>query len=895
MSTGPTPVVDGSSNLIVATISGNGTSGPSVSTPWPPTGVNTGDIAIALAADFNVSSTVGTPSTSGTNWTQLDTKYTADTLFAHVVAASEAAPVLHASTYEAVIIFFIRFINATAPSLSSLLNAAINWDATGPLSNYAFNGLSTPSQNNCLPILVACCPGAATGLTAPSQYNATTNANVVLGSGSKPITLAVFTAAQQGTAASIASGSITASGSSGVYPRTGVFAINPGTPSGGTVAISGMPVTTIHPGDTNVIINGTFPGTSDTVTLIDRSNTLSCSVTTDGASQLKFTVPAFASNGLNGVCFGSCTLKVANGGNNASIAVTLAPSTGSFSATPIYQTLQTLRQLQFTQNQQGSSTPSRLYSNPDITNGSQILIGPTAAAIGSAGGLGSNAVSVDIDGTFYVDQSTQEVSWYSNPNTGSGDAWTTSANVWDVGPPFPQLTGTTISTQNWTQSSAISPTIAAANCFSELDTANGNALTYSISGSGGALPTGVSISGSTGVISGTPSGTGTVNNIIPRATDSWSHYTEVAGFSETTAASASNNAGFSGSIAGLAQQTVGVAIPQIAAGSNFTNIKATGGYSLSSVAGLLDPTSWLSVDNSGNVNGTPTSTGLSQGQIGNFGFTITGTASNATTATSDIITIPVLYPQPTTTVPTFSSPDTTADLTSLATAANLVAAFPISWSGSQPFTQSILGGQVVAQGTTIAFILENQSVSDVKSEQIIVIEQAPLSQAPPTEFRAIDTCAVAATDGPGSVYRFFRVTSSAKIEDLRLMNDALPQGSLYNCGVLLTTAAGGTPPVTGADSIFFQSIPMDNGRSTWEFAYFPSMAGRSPSISNVGKRIWELLGYQTDPGLALDVAVTAAASGDTAGSIALRMEYVSYGPPPLGGPGAPAAGGYGTF
>jgi len=137
--------------------------------------------------------------------------------------------------------------------------------------------------------------------------------------------------------------------------------------------------------------------------------------------------------------------------------------------------------------------------------------------------------------------------------------------------------------------------------------------------------------------------------------------------------------------------------------------------------------------------------------------------------------------------------------------------------------------------------------------------------------RALQYCPFSSGDPAGATYHFFRLHSSARILRMDVMNDANPNGSLYICGVV---KAGTTKlPVVGADSVLVSSFTLDTARVQWTPLYYPSIAGHAPSIANLDKYLWQLLGFSRDPGETYEVTVTAVAPGGASGILALSCEY----------------------
>jgi len=156
-----------------------------------------------------------------------------------------------------------------------------------------------------------------------------------------------------------------------------------------------------------------------------------------------------------------------------------------------------------------------------------------------------------------------------------------------------------------------------------------------------------------------------------------------------------------------------------------------------------------------------------------------------------------------------------------------------------------------------------------------------LSGAEPRE--VADVCGIGASDQPGSLYRFFKVPSNARIVTLEAISDANPNptGSNYCIGVRQPYARGGALPTTArrdpiplAAQILCSNITLDTERPRWTSVYEPSVVGLNPSKTNYVLRVWELLGLTADPNQIYEVVVTAKNPGTLGGNLALRMSYV---------------------
>lgn len=204
--------------------------------------------------------------------------------------------------------------------------------------------------------------------------------------------------------------------------------------------------------------------------------------------------------------------------------------------------------------------------------------------------------------------------------------------------------------------------------------------------------------------------------------------------------------------------------------------------------------------------------------------------------------------------------------------------------------QTPAAGTVVNPGTLLTFTTSSgksaggstpgvPAVSTLKSPQLRMEEGLNALQSYGV-FKPFGVVALGANDIAGTIYRFFRLPSSAIITQLELMNDPNPTGSLYKLGLLAINNGGIITP--GSDSILFPSLSLDSARNGWSSIFIPATAQGPTSIGNVGKRVWELLGLTKDPAtfptqnsqdVFYDVALTTVRPGTSGGYVAIRMEY----------------------
>ena len=208
--------------------------------------------------------------------------------------------------------------------------------------------------------------------------------------------------------------------------------------------------------------------------------------------------------------------------------------------------------------------------------------------------------------------------------------------------------------------------------------------------------------------------------------------------------------------------------------------------------------------------------------------------------------------------------------------------------------QTPAAGTKAAPGTVITLsassgnappVVAVTGVVDVLSSQLTQGQQ-PLDPLSPsylsgaTSWESADVCTLGANDQPGSLYRFFKVPSNARIVLLEALNDANPSGSSYAIGIRQPLAKGGTLPVTPrrvtiqASSVLCANFSLDSERTRWESVYVPTVVGSVPNKSHYLRRVWELLGLTQDPNQIYEVVVTALNPGTIGGNLALRMAYV---------------------
>ena len=246
-----------------------------------------------------------------------------------------------------------------------------------------------------------------------------------------------------------------------------------------------------------------------------------------------------------------------------------------------------------------------------------------------------------------------------NPDTNGSSGGVFAAFMGsDSAPPAPSITSSSL--PNGTENSAYSATLAA----------TGGATPYTWSIISGSLPAGLTLASTTGVISGTPTGTGT-SSFTAQVTDANSQ-TATKALSITV--NASQPTITSSSLPNGTQNTAYSA-----------TLAATGGttpYTWSIISGSL-PAGLTLASTTGVISGTPTGMGKSN-------FTVQVTDANSQTATN-ALSITVNASQPT--ITSSSLPNGTQNTAYSATLA--------ATGGTTPYTWSIISGSLPA-GLTLA-------------------------------------------------------------------------------------------------------------------------------------------------------------------------------------------------
>lgn len=128
---------------------------------------------------------------------------------------------------------------------------------------------------------------------------------------------------------------------------------------------------------------------------------------------------------------------------------------------------------------------------------------------------------------------------------------------------------------------------------------------------------------------------------------------------------------------------------------------------------------------------------------------------------------------------------------------------------------------------------------------------------------------LAGTESAESILKFFRVPSNARIDLLAYANDALTTGTM-DIGVFAATD-GTTSSSDAVDADEFASAVSIASANAFTDCTYEAIA---TDISKVESRLWERLGLTADPNVMYDICGTLKTIGTTAGTVAMKCEYV---------------------
>jgi hypothetical protein len=504
----------------------------------------------------------------------------------------------------------------------------------------------TITQPNCLVVGIGAKNNGASGMPVPAGFTAE------IGEGSaNSFHCMVWDYVIQTTATNIASGTwTTTSGDSNVSSCGLVVALVAGTVTTTPPSITAVDTDNIVTAtQANVTITGTNFGVSGLVKAVDSlGNSTTLSQDSYGSTS------AVVDWSLGNNRYGPTTVRVENGSLVGTKAVTVNPPAGK-----AYYDLTTPRILTFSV----LGAPSRIYDIPDFGNNVQVEL--------------TGVATLDEDGRLEAPASTTQIQyrWHN------GTVWS-GLSTWDLADPFPKHIGPAQVSLTLTKSVPM----AAVDFSTKFSNAVGAVYTISPT-----IPTGLSLNPSTGILSGTPTGTETTAaGLVVRATDAAGHYAEAPAF-DITVQAAPNPAFFAGTIPKLVGRVGQTFLFDLSPFFTFTNL-----YALSEIhLGLaLDPLT-------GVISGIP----IQAGVIAEVFAAGTGPAPG--TATSNAFAFEILSDS--VTIPEVIGDDVSTATSTLNAVGLSVGTVIEDYDDFQPkgliFDQSPSAEAVVAIGSTVDLYL----------------------------------------------------------------------------------------------------------------------------------------------------------------------------------------------
>ncbi len=135
-------------------------------------------------------------------------------------------------------------------------------------------------------------------------------------------------------------------------------------------------------------------------------------------------------------------------------------------------------------------------------------------------------------------------------------------------------------------------------------------------------------------------------------------------------------------------------------------------------------------------------------------------------------------------------------------------------------------------------------------------------------FCAAGTLEVGSGDSIGSLYRFARIPSGARIHNMEIFSDAIAQFSSAKVGLYTPQDQSGNAGGVVSDALFGSGIDLSVQQTEPYDVIFNNLG-----IENIEKRVWELLGLTADPCLFYDVTIKSVLQNGGTGTLSMRLEF----------------------
>ncbi len=135
-------------------------------------------------------------------------------------------------------------------------------------------------------------------------------------------------------------------------------------------------------------------------------------------------------------------------------------------------------------------------------------------------------------------------------------------------------------------------------------------------------------------------------------------------------------------------------------------------------------------------------------------------------------------------------------------------------------------------------------------------------------FCAAGKVATTATDSAGSLYKFIRIPSGARIHNMEIFSDAITGMSSNTVGLYDIQDRSSNQGAAVSAALFATGIDLSVAQTEPYDVIFNNLG-----ISNIEKRVWELLGLSADPFKFYDVTIVSTNGSTAIGNLAMRMAY----------------------
>lgn len=171
------------------------------------------------------------------------------------------------------------------------------------------------------------------------------------------------------------------------------------------------------------------------------------------------------------------------------------------------------------------------------------------------------------------------------------------------------------------------------------------------------------------------------------------------------------------------------------------------------------------------------------------------------------------------------------------------------------------------------------AVVNVKSTAITNADAKPKVFSTPNIARgklhqSVGVAAVANGDSIGSTYRLCRILSGDRLATLAIFCSAITSAAA-NVGLYETLDNGGAPVVSPSFTGTQAAAMLAAAQSLAAALNGVNITYSVTTLANMEKKVWELLGFTSDPGRSFDLVLTLTAAATAAGTVGVHVTAVS--------------------